>query len=289
MEDYDTLVLSGGGSKGFYLLGAIQSALDIGLLVNVDTYIGTSIGGIISYLMCIGYTPVEILVSIHTNNWFDNMNPFNILSLVNCSGAMSFTPLQEALEKMTIDKIGRFLTLKKLKEDFGKTLICCTYNMTKCKTEYLCPETYPDLPCLTALRMSANIPLVFDRFKYMDNFYLDGGLTDNFPILKADSIGKKIFGINLDVNIESFKDVPEEGILSYVLKLNMIPRFDMRKMDIARASSKCKVITILTDEVRSPIEFNVGSKARLEMFSKGYNTVKEDFENKKEEEAVKLP
>lgn len=280
MEDYDTLVLSGGGAKGFYLLGAVQAAMDIGLLANANTYIGTSIGSIICYLLVIGYTPIEILVAIHTNNWFDKIQCLNIVSLVNCSGAVSYTTLQEALEKITIDKIGRFLTLGKLKEEFGKTLICCTYNMTKCKTEYLGPDNYPDLPCLTALRMSANIPFVFDRFKYMDNFYVDGGLTDNFPILKGDTIGKKVFGVNLNIKEESMKDVPEEGILSYFFKLNMIPRFHVTQSECSRASEKCKIITIITEDVYSPIEFNVNSKIRLEMFSKGYNTVKEDFQLK---------
>jgi predicted acylesterase/phospholipase RssA len=280
MEDYDTLVLSGGGAKGFYLLGAIQSAMDIGLLANVKTYMGTSIGGIISYLLIIGYTPVEILVSIHTNNWFEKIQFLNIVSLVNCNGATSFAPLQEALEKMTIDKIGRYMTLGKLRDEYGKSLICTTYNMTKCQTEYLGPDNYPDMPCLTALRMSANIPLVFDRFKYMDCFYLDGGLTDNFPIIKADSLGGKVFGINLNVKEDTMKDIPEEGILSYVLKLNMIPRIHSIKSEVSRASERCKVINLVTDDLLSPVEFNVNSKTRLEMFSKGYNAVKEDFQLK---------
>jgi predicted acylesterase/phospholipase RssA len=277
MEDYDTLVMSGGGAKGFYLLGAIQCAMDIGLLANLKNYYGTSIGAIISYLLIVGYTPVEILVSIHTNNWFEKIHFLNIVSLVNCNGSASFTPLQEALEKMTIDKVGCYFTLGKLKERFGKTLVCVAYNITKCETEYIGPDNYPDLPCLTALRMSANIPLVFDRFKYMDNFYLDGGLTDNFPILKADSLGGKVFGLNLDVRVDSMKDNPEEGILSYVIKLNMIPRYYAIKSEVARASNRCKVVTVVTDDVLSPVDFNVGSKTRLEMFSKGYNTVKEEL------------
>ena len=56
---YDTIIISGGASKGIAALGSLQALIDRKLLDNVKRYIGTSIGSIISYLICIEYTPID--------------------------------------------------------------------------------------------------------------------------------------------------------------------------------------------------------------------------------------
>jgi len=275
-EEYDTMVLSAGGIKGLFLLGGIQAVIDNNLYKNIDKYVGTSIGCIIGYLLAIGYTPIEIMVSFYTNHWLEKMQSFNLVSMINGNGATSFTPLHEALEKMTLQKIGRFLTLGKLREIYGKTLICVTYNMTVCMTEYIGPDNYPDLPCLTALRMSSNLPLIFDRFKYMDNYYIDGAFSDNFPILKGQEIGKKVLGIFVKINEKSLQDDPEDGIISYFLRLLQIPMAQSTKDKNNLATEKCDLIGIDTD-MRNFVDFDIKSKMRLDMFSKGYENVKNYF------------
>lgn len=287
MELYDTLVLSGGGVKGFCLLGAVQASLDSGLL-KPSTFVGTSAGSMVCYLLAIGYTPIEIVVSLSSNHWLERLQHFNLVAMINGNGSTSFTGLHEGLEKLTINKIGKFITLGKLKEEFGKTLICVTYNMTTCRTEYLGPDNYPDLPCLTAIRMSSNIPLVFERFKYMDNYYVDGGISDNFPILKGQELGNKVLGLYLEFPERSMQDNPEDGMMAYFMRLLQVPIFQSTKFKISQVNtSRCKVISIKTGELRNPIEFDVKSKVRLDMFSMGYNSVKEalsDSEKKSDSE-----
>lgn len=273
---YDTLVLPGGGSKGFVLLGALQALYDSKKLENISIYIGTSVGSIICYLLAIGYTPIEIVVSMYTNKWMEKMQFLNLVAMINGNGATSFTPLYETLEKLTILKIGKLLTLEKLKKDYGKTLVCTTYNMTTCRAEYLNPEDNPDLPCLTALRMSANIPLVFDRFMYMDSFYIDGGISDNFPLKKAEEIGTKIIGVYIDIDEQGLKDNPEDGVLSYILRLLQIPILQFTKYQNNLAnSSKSTIYQLKTARIQHGMEFNPNSRHRLEMFSTGYSIIKE--------------
>ena len=151
---YDTLVISGGSNKGLLTLGAIQCALDNFIISKVENYIGTSSGSIISYMLCIGYTPVELLVYLCTNQIFESLQEYNFINLAQGKGACSFNSLQEKLEKLTIEKIGFLPTLNDIKQKYNKTLICVTYNYTEKVSEYLSWENYPHLPCLTALRMS---------------------------------------------------------------------------------------------------------------------------------------
>jgi predicted acylesterase/phospholipase RssA len=273
--DYDTVVISGGGVKGLYLLGGYQAALDIGLLNNVKKFIGTSIGAVLCYLIAIGYSPIEIVVNLQTHKLMEKIQQFNLIAMINGNGAISFSTIYESLEKLSINKVGKILTLGKLKEEFGKTLICVTYNMTKGEPEYLGPDNYPDLPCITALRMSCNIPLIFDRFKYMNSFYIDGGICDNFPIGKAKETGNKIFGLYLEIYNSALKDEPEEGFFSYFMKLSHIPISQITRNQLSLSKDEnCTIINIPVDDVKNFVNFDIKSKERLDMFSKGYTAAK---------------
>ena len=166
---YDTLVLSGGANKALITLGAIQCAFDNFTLNKINTYVATSSGAIISYMLCIGYTPIELLVYICTHEIFEALLHFNLVDLANGKGACSFNSLQETLEKLTIEKIGFLPTLNDLQEKYNKKLICVTYNYTEKNTEYISWENYPHLPCVIALRMTSNLPFVFEIFRYVNN------------------------------------------------------------------------------------------------------------------------
>jgi predicted acylesterase/phospholipase RssA len=293
---HDCLVLSGGGVKGFFLLGAIQACIEKNCLEKIHTYIGSSVGAMISYLLVLGYTPIELIVAIHVNKWLDKLQGMNIGALLRNTGVISFTPLHEALEKLTIDKTGRYFTLAQLREKTGKTLVCAAYNMTSCEIEYLHPDTHPDLPCLAAIRMSCNIPIVFDRFKYTNSFYIDGGIVDNFPVLQALKYGKKILGVSLNIQINSLRDNPEEGLLPYMVKLFYTPvlhgllnRIEQAKTEINnRKDGSClDIISINTGVMRSLIDFDVDIGTRLDMFSEGYKQAKNQlFSNKAIEKGI---
>lgn len=273
ITEFDTIVLSGGAAKGLCTLGALQYAEDNFRLKHVTNFIGTSVGAIIGYLLAIGFKPVEIVVWICTHQLLETLRQFDIVNMVNGAGATSFAPITEQLEKMTISKIGKYINLKDLKEIYGKTLICATYNRSKRKTEYLGPETYPDLPCLTALKMSANFPFIFEKFLYMGDFFIDGGISDNFPIDVGDIIGKKVLGIVLNEHDDEHSDIASIKLLEDFYELVGIPIAQATDYKIRNASAKCTVVSI-----SYPIKvfnFNIPAASKLEMFSRGYNRARE--------------
>lgn len=272
--DYDTLVLSGGSSKGIVTLGAIQYCYDTFILNKIKTYIGTSSGAIICYLLLIGYTPIEIMVYICTHQLLEKLQHFNVVAMIQGGGASSFNSIQEQLEKMTIEKLGYLPTLQDLKQKYGKTLICVTYNLTEEKAEYLSPETTGELPCITALRMSSNLPFVFDQFKYGNSFYLDGGISDNFAIDIGDKLGKKIIGILIVPESENFNNEPDANILEFIYKLMFIPICQAIDYKIENVSEKCKIIKLKYSKIKF-FNFALSSRTKFEMFSSGYQQMKE--------------
>jgi predicted patatin/cPLA2 family phospholipase len=275
-SDYDPLVLSGGSTKGIVSLGALQYLYDNFLIQKIETYIGTSSGAMICYLLTIGYTPVEIIVYICTHQLLEKLQHFNIVAMLQGRGASSFSTIQEQLEKMTITKIGFLPTLLDIKTKYGKTLVCVTHNLTEDRTEYLSHETYPHLPCLTAIRMASNLPLIFENYKYGGSFYTDGGISDNFAINIGEKMGKKVLGILLMNEIESFNSGADFDTLEFIYKLMFIPVQQAMEYKIKNASEKCDIFKIRYKKLKF-FNFNITSKDKLEMFSSGFNYMREHF------------
>jgi predicted acylesterase/phospholipase RssA len=270
---YDTLVLSGGSSKGLITLGAIQYALD-NFLLKIDTYVGTSSGAMIGYFLAIGYTPIDIMVFICVNQLMEKIQHFNIVSMINGNGAASFTGLHEQMEKMTLSKIGYLPTLEDIYTKFGKILVCVTHNLSTRQTEYLSYETHPHLPCLTAIRMSSNLPLVFDHYKYGGSFYIDGGISDNFAIDIGDNRGEKVLGIILENENGNFSTEPDISIMEYIYKLMFIPISQATEHKIKKVSDRCTIIRLKYDSLKF-FNFNVDSSTKLSMFSAGYSQMRD--------------
>lgn len=282
---YDTLVFSGGSMKGICILGALQYCYEKNLINGIKTLIGTSVGAVIAYLIIIGYTPIEFMTYLCTHPIYRDFPCMDILSMVAGNGAMSFMQISDLFEKLTIDKVGKLLTLGDIRNIFGKTLIITTYNYTKKKMEYLSADIYPDMPCIVALRMSCSMPLLFNMYKYMDCYYTDGAICDNFPILyniendiDVDSVRSHRLGFVLDMGIEDSTDKKETtnnfDFLQHIYSLLIIPSIQDMKNKLEKGKH-IDIIKLHTDV--NPLDFQMSPTTKMETFSSGYRQAKKFF------------
>jgi len=279
MSNYKTLLISGGGPKGISALGSLQYIYDQ-KLCDIDTYIGTSVGVIISYLLAIGYTPIEIMVQLQTSQIFTKLlnSRRTISSLVNGQGYLNYEHARKLLEELTLNKIGKFITLKQLKDEFKKELIASTYNYSDKKIEYLSYKNYPNLPCLIAVRMTSNIPLVFDPFKYMGSYYIDGGLYDNFPcqLIPKDTKTLALFLYNKN----DIQPTKEFNTFEYIYTSLIIPVITLSKLK-RKSINNVEYIDVIDLDV--DLSYFVTSKNGpliLNYFSNGYQYAKKILEKK---------
>lgn len=284
---YDTVVLSGGEVKGFTLLGALDYLHRHAYLNTIGNWYGTSVGGIIGYLMAIGYTPREILGWLCSKGQLEDV-VFSIRSAVEGNGATGFGFIQNILESMTLEKRHRFYTLGGLKADLGKRLCVVTYNKTDCETVCLTPETHPDIPCLIALRMSANFPNLFPHFEYIGKTWVDGGVTNNFPVDFAakDPFTDSIVGVT--VTMEPTPIPHYSGRDPYNLQIvpHMIREFymylcavhyELETFKIQRLSGNSSVIRL--NEISPGLNgVNMTNRDRVAMFENGFFKTREFFE-----------
>jgi len=284
---YTTVVISGGALRGFGLLGAIQYIQDREWLRDVHRFIGTSIGAIISYLLCIGYSPTEIMVNMCQSSLFDKMAKIDTLNVIHGMGAGSFSILHDHLEKMTLSKIKKHVSLGELFTRFGKSLVCCTYNETCERVEYLSHLNHPDMDCLTAIRMSANLPFMFDPFVYQDFSYIDGGVANNFPI---DQVGndEPALGIRIGRNdVQKEKD-PGENLMVRFYNTILIPIQCMENVLIEKVSRENPLIDVISVSIPTcmTLHFSLTTTDKFDMFSTGYDTARRYFESKETTEKL---
>ena len=275
------LVMSGGGIYGYTMLGCLAYMYENGMLNGIDTYIGTSMGAIIGYLLAIGYTPLEIMMHLHKTKVLSHLAQFDFVSMASGSGATDWNILQKELELLTLEKIGEFVNLQDLKVKYKKTLVCATYNMDTSAVEYIDPETRPDIPALVAIRMSANVPFIFDVFKYQNGHYIDGGILDNLPIeyamnkfnlteVSESNEGKdKILCISIDYIGERTRNSYSSIELLYNVLLAPSMMLSKEKMRLSKRFS-----TFYRLRTRKDVKFfsfDLKLSVALDMFSDGYN------------------
>jgi predicted acylesterase/phospholipase RssA len=210
---YDTMILSGGGTKGLCSLGVLQYLQDSKRIdcSSVKRLVGTSIGAIICYFLAIGYSPIELVVYLCSHGVLESLTINNFDQIVSGEGIYDYQILRNVYEKMTLEKMDTIPTLNEVYTRFGKELVICTYNFTDRKTERLSYHTHPDLSCMDALRMSSNLPFIFSSFVYGDKEYIDGGVIENFSFSMLSSLTSltSLTSLSIDVDIKDVKDIKD--------------------------------------------------------------------------------
>jgi predicted patatin/cPLA2 family phospholipase len=126
--------------------------------------------------------------------------------------------------------------------------------------------------------MSCNLPFIFEVFSYGNEQYVDGGISDNFGIQVGEQYGKKILGIVLDnerTSTDSHTDL-ENNIIEFLFTILFTPIQKLVSYKIAQCSEKCKVVRLSYSGTKlDTITFNVDPHTKLEMFSTGYEQMRE--------------
>ena len=264
---FDTLCLSGGGIKGINQLGVLYYFWKDDMLKNISIYIGTSIGSIISYLLILGYSPLDILDYIRQ---VDITGDFRSLDIANFSIDHALCrpiTLRKCLTELTQKKYQKIPTLKELYDTTNKKLVCVTYNFTEKKPEYLSPESNPDLSCIDALTMSCSIPLVYPCFSYRGCEYIDGGVCDIFPVKYFDDGTHKILGIYTPGFFQG------KGVFSYFCQVISIPIYELVQKTQNSISDNVEIIEIPGGS-KGYLNFELTDHETIKMFREGYNYIK---------------
>ena len=180
--NFTHLVLSGGGFMGSVYLGAFSYLRqETDLLKNIKTFIGTSVGSVIATALVLDipmndiekywkymFNEETLLYDIDIINIFNIFNEYGIDDGKRCTNN-----LKEVLKEIT------FLDLAK---KTGKDLIICATNALNMEATYFSVNTTPNVLVIDAINASCAIPFIGKPIKIGDTYYIDGLVTNNFPV-----------------------------------------------------------------------------------------------------------
>lgn len=207
---YKNLVISGGGLKGYYFLGALKYLFknDILRMNYLKNILGVSIGSVIGYLLIIGYD-IEFIIGLFLHMNISKYMPDIVIDKIfdeyYCLDCSKFNNIIKYLT--TKKNINLTITLNELYEQSNIEFIIGTSNISLQKYEYISHKNNPNLSVLTALKMSYSLPLLFQPVIYNNHYYVDGGVINNYPIKYFKNDIDNTIGITLDTKTEEIKDI----------------------------------------------------------------------------------
>jgi len=273
-SEHTTLVLSGNATNAIVTMGALQYLYDNNLLSSIRKYIGTSSGAILSLLLIIGYTPLELKMFLCTEKPLKRLSQMVNITNILLPGKpiMCFEPIKNSIEALIRDKLGYIPTMRSLYETFQKDLIVTTYNLSDNCREYISAESHPNLSVLHAVRMSSSYPLMFEPYNYEQKLYLDGGIVDNFPIEYFQEKGERRLGIITMNPVTKYEGIPNN--LDFFWKLFNVFIQTITNDKIERVVN-CDVIKLSAESVF--FNFETTNTEIIEIFDSGYDECKKRF------------
>jgi predicted acylesterase/phospholipase RssA len=187
-----TLVLSGGGARGFAQIGVIRAIREAG--VPIDAVGGTSVGAIIGALVALGWDDERILRSC--KRAFVDDKPLDDYTI----------PLFALLRG---DKLGR--TLRNYMGDADIVDLWLPYFCMSTNISLARAEAHHTGSLWRATQASATLPGILPPAIRMGDLHVDGGVLDNFPVgVMKRRIGGNTIAVSVSFNrpfrvaVESF-------------------------------------------------------------------------------------
>lgn len=282
---FENLVLEGGGVKGLAYCGALKKLSEVGILQNIKRFAGASAGAITAFVLALGYnfeskpTIEEVIRGIDfkqlmDDSWFPVKNAYSVITHY---GACNGTVVTTLLEKLVADKVGnKKYTFQQLWNDKQIELVVIGCNITRMREEHFSYKDTPNMPIVDAIRISMSIPIVFKPVVMNDDYYVDGGLVNNYPLY--------VFGDTpntLGLKLLSAEEKPTNNIYEGRQKVDNVIKFVVACITtISVATEQAMIhagtdywkrtISINTNDI-SATDFDLSDESKEHLVAEGYS------------------
>lgn len=211
---YTHLIIGGGGVKGMAIIGALEALSKNGILDGITHYLGSSIGGLICFLLTIGYTYSE-LFDITMKLDFSKYKDIDITNIFDTWGLDSCKLIMNIIKIMAKQKgINSEITFEELYNETGKCLTLTGSNILTNQDEYYSHIESPKKKVFDAIRITICYPIIFYPFRGENGIIIDGAFFMPYPMKYYQNVKTKI-GIIIH-NRHSYKKIEtaEDYLLS---------------------------------------------------------------------------
>lgn len=269
MTQLKNLVLSGGGVTAIGFLGILKVLYEHDLIKEIEHYVGTSMGAMISYLLTIGFTHNELLEFSKLFNFSKITEDIKLDNFLFNYGFIDMNNIKIILKNISnVKNIDEDITFKQHYEKTNKKLTITGTCLSDFKLYYFNFENTPDMKIFDAILISCCIPLLFEPIEYDNKCWIDGGIINNFPIDYCNNQIDNTIGIAIKDNcfencsINPKKDLPD--YLSNLFKC-LVYSDTVKKLD-----SFDKNTIKYNFDISIMIDFNINSNEILDIFNDAY-------------------
>lgn len=195
---FRNLIFEGGGVKGFAYLGALEVLQDQEVLNRIIRVGGTSAGSVNALLVALDYSPEgmdDALSEINFRNLLDDdwgvvRDTRRLLTEFGWYRGDQFRRwIAELILRKTGDGELTFEDLWRRRGEGFRDLYVYGVNLSTRFGEVFSRRHTPEMRIADAIRISMSIPLFFTAFRSpWGDFYVDGGLLENYPIKLFDRL-----------------------------------------------------------------------------------------------------
>ncbi len=274
-------VFSGGGMKGFALVGAYQVLEEKGY--QFKRVAGTSAGAILACFIAAGYTGKEMEKVLDEQDFQALLDPrktilpIPFMKWINLYWGLGLYQ-GKALENWFLEKLAAkgIYTFSDLPQGSLKLVAS---DLTNGKMLVLPDDlqkyglSADSFPIARALRMSCGIPFFFEPVRLKtgsgDTIVVDGGVLSNFPMWIFDNGNKErpILGVKLSSNSEEMKPYNIKNGLNLFEALFSTMKNAHDERYISRKLEK-NIIFIPVDDY-SATQFDLNTEMKADMLEKG--------------------
>jgi predicted acylesterase/phospholipase RssA len=284
---FHNLVISGGASKTISVVGALQYLEECGKLGQINTFVGTSAGAILCFMLALNMNTKEIIFEIREHFLGKDIHVLELEDLLNLNFLESFgidngNKLENWLRDLLKRRMNReSITFIEMAKSCGKNLVVCVANLTMHTSEHFSVDSQPNMDVIKALRISSSIPLIYTPVKIKDCLYADGGVYESFPITYFDKHRDQLKDTLAINTVNKLQNKTPETFVEYIADL--MSSIYERANKIHSMSDKLHLISIEFDnDVPLGIDFEKMtfpiSDDYIENVKKlGYDTIKQHF------------
>ena len=287
MEQLENIVLSGGGIKGYLHLGVLKALERYNLLSSIKRFCGTSIGAFVCFLYILELSPsqIEELFLTMDLHYFLQLIPEQIFAVLETFGVNDGQQLENIL-CIILEKTGfsKTITFKELYDATQKDLIVTGTCLDTYKTVYFSRKSTPTMEVKLAIRISMCLPFLFQPIVYNDKRYVDGGVSNNFPLEIFQNQKHKTLGVILHGKSKDKDYTIPKHIIEYGMSLFrcMSSCFD----DYKKTTWKDKVLALYTTV--ETIDLDTSIENRIQMIKEAEDNTTFYIEEKLKKETLQF-
>ena len=219
------LVISGGGICGIYAYGCITELEKYKFINmdNIESIYATSMGAIITILLCLKYDIDTIENYIINRPWHElcKNSVYSFIDSYMNRGLYNQKFIESVLFPLFKGRnIDPNITMRDFYAIHGIDIHIFSVELNEFKIIDMSYKNYGDWRVIDVVYTSCSIPLIFSPIIRENECYVDGGFLVNYPILECPHNSNNVLGIHIK-NVFNMKPTSKITVLSNIVDFMM--------------------------------------------------------------------